>query len=115
MASAPVTSRITFTPAFAYAIRIRGLTLTELARRAHVSLARTSAAAHCRQVNITTALRLAKVVSASPIVAELEEWTESPDVGADTDGDSAPPTPPDARPPGSGGGGGRRSRPPRGR
>jgi hypothetical protein len=74
-AGAPMTSRITFSSAFARAVRTRGLTLTELARRAHTSVATASKAVRQRQVNMTTGLRLARVVSASPIVPELEEWT----------------------------------------
>jgi hypothetical protein len=74
-AGAPMTSRITFNSEFPRAVRIRGLTLTELARRANTAVATASKAAHQRQVNMTTGLRLARVVSASPIVPELEEWT----------------------------------------
>jgi hypothetical protein len=70
-----VTSRITFNSAFARAVRVRGFTLTELARQAHTSVATASKAVHQRPVNMTTGLRLARVVSASPIVPELEEWT----------------------------------------
>jgi hypothetical protein len=74
-AGVPVTSRITFSSAFARAVRVRGFTVTELARRANTSVATASKAVRQRQVNMTTGLRLARVVSASPIVPELEEWT----------------------------------------
>jgi hypothetical protein len=75
VAGAPMPSRITFNSAFARAIRIRGFTLTALAGQANTSIATASRAAHQRPVNMTTGLRLARVVSASPIVPELEEWT----------------------------------------
>lgn len=66
-----MTSRIVFGPAFLEAIRVRGLTLTEVARRAP--------AVRGHAVNITTALRLARVVSAAPTVPELEAWTRGPE------------------------------------
>ncbi|MHB8490357.1 MAG: hypothetical protein ACYDCS_09315 [Candidatus Dormibacteria bacterium] len=76
---APTTSRIVFGPAFLQAIRARGLTLTEVAGRAHVVVATVSSAVRGHPVNITTALRLARVVSAAPIVPELETWARVPE------------------------------------
>ena len=74
-----MTSRIVFDDEFPQAIRVRGLTLSEVAQRARLSLATVSSAVRGRPVNITTAVRLAKVVSASPIIPELDEWARAPD------------------------------------
>jgi transcriptional regulator with XRE-family HTH domain len=82
-----MTSRIVFDAAFAHAVRIRGLTLTDLAHRAHVSVATASSAVRGRQVNIATALRLARVVGATPVVPELEAWARSPRSGPGGDDD----------------------------
>jgi hypothetical protein len=73
-----MTSRYTFDPSFAHAIRIRGLTLTELSHRAGVVLTTTSSAVRCHEVNLTTALRLARAVDAAPVVPELERWALVP-------------------------------------
>ena len=73
-----MTSRIVFDDEFPQAIRVRGLTLSEVALRARLSLATVSSAVRGRPVNITTAVRLAKVVSASPIIPELDEWARAP-------------------------------------
>jgi hypothetical protein len=75
---ARMTSRYTFNPSFAHAIRIRGLTLTELSRRAEVVLTTTSSAVRCHEVNLTTALRLARAVDAAPVIPELERWALVP-------------------------------------
>jgi len=66
---------------------VRGLSLTEVAQRAHVSVATLSSAVHGHQVNVTTALRLARVASSAPIVPELEAWARSPasPLGGDVD------------------------------
>jgi hypothetical protein len=76
---ADMTSRIVFDDEFPQAIRVRGLTLSEVALRARLSVATVSSAVRGRPVNITTAVRLAKVVSASPIIPELDEWARAPD------------------------------------
>jgi len=73
-----MTSRFTFSPEFAHEVRLRGLTLTELARRAGVALATASSAVRCHEVNLTTAVRLARVVDAAPVVPELERWALVP-------------------------------------
>ncbi len=75
---APVISRLAFDAELVHAIRIRGLTLTELARRANLSAATVSSALSGRPVNLTTALRLTRVVSAAPVVPELERWGRAP-------------------------------------
>jgi plasmid maintenance system antidote protein VapI len=79
-----VTSRVTFRPEFGDAVRLRGLTLTELAHRAGVCVATASSAVRERQVNLSTALRLAKVVDATPVIRELELWIRAQ--GADSGG-----------------------------
>jgi hypothetical protein len=71
-------TRITFDEKLAHAIRVRGITLTEVAHRANLALATVSAALSGRPVNVTTALRLTRVVSACPIVPELEAWARDP-------------------------------------
>jgi Bacterial regulatory proteins, lacI family len=73
-----MTSRIAFHGGLAHAMRVRGLTLTEVARRAHVTLSTVSRAVSSLPVNLTTALRIARVVSACPVVLELEEWGMDP-------------------------------------
>jgi len=45
-------TRIAFDQDFGQAIRVRGLTLTELAKRARVTIATASAAAHGRPLNV---------------------------------------------------------------
>jgi predicted transcriptional regulator len=67
-------SRYVFGPEFAHAVRVRGLTLTELARRADVCVPTASSAVRGRPVNLATAIRLARVVKATPVIPELELW-----------------------------------------
>lgn len=71
-------SRIRFDRELAQAIRVRGLTMTEVARRANLSMATVSAALKGRPVNMTTALRLTRTVTAAPVVPELERWARDP-------------------------------------
>ncbi|MHB8719289.1 MAG: helix-turn-helix domain-containing protein [Candidatus Dormibacteria bacterium] len=73
-----MTSRITFGPELGYGLHIRGLSLTDVARLAGVALATASAAVSGRPVNVTTALRVARAISAQPIIPELVEWVERP-------------------------------------
>ena len=61
---------------FAGAVRIRGLTVSQLAERAGVSPGTVAAALHGREVQIRTALRIARAVSEAPVVPALEEWAE---------------------------------------
>lgn len=63
-----------FGPAFLDAVRVRGLTATKLAELAHVSTATAAAALHGREVQIGTALRLARAVAETPVVPALEQW-----------------------------------------
>ena len=70
-------TRVTFGDEFLEAICHRGLTLTEVARKAGVSLATASAAVHHRPVNVRSALRLARAVANEPAIAELEVWTHA--------------------------------------
>lgn len=71
-------TRIAFDEDFAHALRVRGLTLTELANRARVSVATASAAVHGRPLNVSTATRLARALAAAPVVSELEAWARAP-------------------------------------
>jgi hypothetical protein len=71
-------TRIAFDEEFAHALRIRGLTLTELANRARVTVATASAAVHGRPLNVSTATRLARALAAVPVVSELEAWARPP-------------------------------------
>jgi hypothetical protein len=88
-------SRLAFDAELAHAIRVRGLTLTEVARRANLSPATVSSALSGHPVNLTTALRLTRVVSACPVVPELERWGRDPyrrPSAVDSPADPAPST-----------------------
>jgi hypothetical protein len=65
-------SRVAFDEAFGHAMRIRGLTLSDVARPTGFALATVSRAAAGRPVNMNTALLLAQAVFTCPIVPELE-------------------------------------------
>ena len=67
-------TRVTFAPEFAHAVKIRGLTVGDLAQRAHLSGATTSTAIHGKPVNMRSVLLLARTVGACPVIKELEEW-----------------------------------------
>jgi len=87
-----VNSRITFGAELRYAMHVRGMSLTEVARRSGVAIATASSAAVGRPVNVTTALRVARAVAAQPVIPELLDWVERPpssDVGLRR-GDSTP-------------------------
>jgi transcriptional regulator with XRE-family HTH domain len=96
-----VNSRITFGAELRYAMHVRGLSLTDVARRSGVAVATASSAALGRPVNVTTALRVARAVAAQPVIPELLEWVERPstsEVGLRR-GDSVPqPATPSANP-----------------
>ncbi len=59
-------------------MHVRGLSLTDVARRSGVAVATASSAALGRPVNVTTALRVARAVAAQPVIPELLEWVERP-------------------------------------
>jgi hypothetical protein len=67
-------SRIAFDGEFRHAVLIRGLTLTDLAHLTGLSLATVSRGVAGRPVNMSTALLLARLVAARPVVPELESW-----------------------------------------
>ena len=67
-------TRITFAPEFLRAVKIRGLTVGDLAQRAHLSPATASSAVDGKAVNVRSAVLLARAVAASPVIEELEEW-----------------------------------------
>jgi hypothetical protein len=71
-------TRIAFDEDFAHALRVRGLTLTELANRARVTVATASSAVHGRPLNVSTATRLARALAAVPVASELEAWARAP-------------------------------------
>ena len=71
-------TRIAFDDEFAHALRVRGLTLTELASRARVTVATASSAVHGRPLNVSTATRLARALASVPVVSELEAWARAP-------------------------------------
>lgn len=71
-------SRIVFGAELRYAMQVRALSLTELARRSGVAVATASSAARGRPVNVTTALRIARAVGDRPVIPELLEWVEPP-------------------------------------
>src|SRR5487761_1713899 len=74
-----MSSRITFGAELRYAMQVRGLSLTDVARHSGVAVATVSSAASGRPVNVTTALRVARAVASRPIVPELLEWVQRPD------------------------------------
>jgi plasmid maintenance system antidote protein VapI len=67
-------TRIVLDREFLHAVRIRGLTIGELATRAELSPATASAAVHGRPLNIRSAVQLARALAASPVIEELERW-----------------------------------------
>jgi transcriptional regulator with XRE-family HTH domain len=69
-----MTTRVVFDREFLHAAHIRGLTISELAQRAHLSPATVSAAVHGRPVNVRSAVLMARTLAACPIIKELEEW-----------------------------------------
>jgi hypothetical protein len=73
-------TRICFDDEFAHALLVRGLTLTELASRARVTVATASSAVHGRPLNVSTATRLARALASVPVVSELEAWARAPAV-----------------------------------
>ena len=90
-----MSSRIRFDSELAQAIRVRGLTFTEVARRANLTPSTVSAALKGRPVNMTTALRLTRAVGAAPVVPELEQWARAPGSPKveDIESQSSPPQP----------------------
>jgi predicted transcriptional regulator len=59
---------------FATAVRVRGLTARRLAELASVSPATVGAALGGREVQIATALRIARAVTEVPVIKELDQW-----------------------------------------
>jgi hypothetical protein len=73
-----VSTRFRFGPEFKHAVQIRGLTLSDVARRAGVALATACAAARGDAVNVSSAIRLSKAVAENPVLPELEAWVSPP-------------------------------------
>ncbi len=71
-------SRIVFGVELRYAMQVRALSLTDVARQSGVAVATASSAARGRPVNVTTALRIARAVADRPVVPELLQWVERP-------------------------------------
>jgi predicted transcriptional regulator len=67
-------TRIVFDREFTHTIRIRGLTMGELAKRAGRSQATASAAVHGKPLNMRSAVQLARALAACPVIEELERW-----------------------------------------
>ncbi|HYA44573.1 MAG TPA: helix-turn-helix transcriptional regulator [Acidimicrobiales bacterium] len=72
-------TRVVFDPAVLHAIRVRGLTVGELARHARLSPATVSAAIHGKPLNVRSAVLLARALAGHPVIPELEEWTSPRD------------------------------------
>jgi transcriptional regulator with XRE-family HTH domain len=66
--------RYRFGAGFSEAVQIRGLTAQKLAQLAQVSPATASAALRGRDVQMASALRIARAVTQAPVVPELEQW-----------------------------------------
>jgi transcriptional regulator with XRE-family HTH domain len=97
-----VNSRITFGAELRYAMHVRGMSLTDVARRSGVAIATASSAALGRPVNVTTALRVARAVAAQPVIPELLDWVERPpssDVGLRRGNSTPQPSTSGAHPP----------------
>jgi len=73
-----VISRLVFDDDFRHAMRIRGLTLSDVAKMTGLALATVSRAATGKPVNMGTGLRLAGAVMSRPVVPELEMWARNP-------------------------------------
>ena len=69
-----MTTRVVFDHEVLRAVRVRGLTIGELAQRARLSPATVSAAVHGKPVNVRSAVLLARTLAACPVIKELEEW-----------------------------------------
>lgn len=63
---------------FARALRIRGLSASRVAELARVSPATVGSALHGREVQVATAMRIARAVADAPVIDELEQWGEPP-------------------------------------
>ena len=68
--------RYSFAADFAREVRIRGLSLTEVARLAGVSLATVSGAVHGKSINLATAVRIARAVGGREVIPELDAWSD---------------------------------------
>ena len=62
-----------FGPQLATALRVRGLTARAVADAAQVAPATLASALHGREVQMRTALRIARVVADTPVIPELDE------------------------------------------
>jgi lambda repressor-like predicted transcriptional regulator len=69
-----VNTRVVFDPKVLHAIRVRGLTIGELARQSHLSQATVSAAIHGKPLNVRSAVLLARALAVCPVITELDEW-----------------------------------------
>jgi lambda repressor-like predicted transcriptional regulator len=67
-------TRVVFDAKVLHAIRVRGLTMGELARQSRLSQATVSAAIHGRPLNVRSAVLLAQTLAACPVIKELEDW-----------------------------------------
>ncbi len=76
-----VRTRVTFGPELLQAIQVRGLTLSEVARLAGLSLATVSAAVRGHSVNMRTAMLVSRAVASRPVIPELEAWLSSARTG----------------------------------
>jgi predicted transcriptional regulator len=62
-----------FGPALVEAVRVRGLTLQQVASMAEISPSTLSAALAGQSVQMATALRIARAIAAAPVIAELRD------------------------------------------
>jgi len=63
-----------FGQGFLEAVRVRGLSAQQLAELASVSPATVSAALHGRDLQLPTAMRIARALMKAPIIPELTAW-----------------------------------------
>jgi predicted transcriptional regulator len=67
-----------FGTGFREAVQVRGLTIHTLAQLAHVSPATAAAALRGRDLQVSTAQRIARAVANAPVVPGMEEWRADP-------------------------------------
>ena len=71
-------NRVAFSAELLRAIRIRGLTLQEVAQKSGLSAATVGSAVAGKKVNMSTALRIGKAVHETKVIPELEQWLDVP-------------------------------------
>jgi predicted transcriptional regulator len=69
-------TRIVLGGEFVRAIKVRGLTPAELAKRARISVPTVSSAIKHRPINVSSALRLCNTLDSIPVIEALDRWVD---------------------------------------